>query len=422
MGRKIRLEHISKIEGHAKLHVILKGNEIEDVNFEVVEGARFFESILAGRQYSEVAQISSRICGTCGPAHQITGLKAVENAFGIDASTSEPMRKLMYCGMYIQNHATHLYFLALPDYYGFESAIALGRKNPELIKRALRLRKLGNDIVLAIGGREIHPMSLIIDGFSHLPTNSELYELRARLESAMDDALETVRLFASLEYPQFERNMLFLALDSYDWFSGNVKSGDKEIEPANYKNFLSEYMKPYATSKFVTCKGREYMVGALARMNLNYDKASETTKQIAQENKLKFPMKSPFMNNVAQALEIVHSIESAMDLIDEVASFDEVSTQECLIREGTGVAVTEASRGLLFHEYEIKKGKITHANIITPTAQNLANIEKDIMAFLPSLMGKPQKEITHSLEKLIRAYDPCISCSTHFLKVKFHRK
>lgn len=420
-GKTLRLDHVSKIEGHAQLHVTVKDGIVEHLSFDITEGARFFEAIMRGRAYNEVSSISTRICGICSVAHSIGSLKAVETALKIDASTSDPLRKLLLNGGYVQSHIMHLYFLALPDYLGVGNILSLNRIKPDEVQRALKLRRIGNEIVELIGGRYIHPMTPIIDGFSHLPDSQALLRLRRKIEDAMEDAEKCADLFASLDYPPFARKTVYLSLNSYNFLNGEVRSTDDDLSGKAYNQYLEECVQPRSTAKRVSCFGKTFAVGSLARINMNGERLSESAKAVIKRNKLKFPNYSPFMNNVAQAIEIVHCMERSLDLIDEISDFEIESKQECLVRDGKGYSATEAPRGLLFHEYEIKKGKIESANIITPTAQNIANIEADLRAFLPEILHKPEKELVKDLEKLIRAYDPCISCSTHFLKVKIKR-
>jgi sulfhydrogenase subunit alpha len=300
----IKLDHIAKIEGHANLTVKLVNKKVEDANLEVFEGPRFFEAILLGRKFDEVAEMVARICGLCSVSHHITALKAVENAslHIVPSEQTELLRELLYLGEIIQDHILHLYFLALPDYLGFPSAIAMASKFPREVKRAIRLRKLGNSILGEIGGRAVHTVSAVVNGFSVLPKEKMLKSLGERLKEARSDAIKTVDLIASLKLPEFKRKTEYVALrkdDEYPFLGGYIctSSGEK-ILPENYRNFLREYVNPYSTAKFSTYKGKSFMVGSLARLNLNHQQLSDTAKRCLERNDLEVPSHSPFINNL----------------------------------------------------------------------------------------------------------------------------
>lgn len=423
----IKLDHITKIEGHARLKVKVEEREVKKAHIEVYEGARFFEGILKGRRYDEVAHLASRICGVCSQAHLITGLKGMEEALGIRASRqTELLRELLLIGQIIQSHSLHLYFLGLPDYLGFENAISMASKYPQEVKRALRIKKLGNEICTVIGGREVHSITAVLGGFSKLPTSEELGELLKEVKDMKKEAIKTVELFENLSYPEFERKTEYIALrreGEYALLHGNIGSTKGlNITHDRYNEYLKEYTKDYSTAKFVVSEGKGYMVGALARLNLNREMLSRDARNFLKKSKFNFPHYSPFVNNFAQALELVHLADRAMEILQNLPLKKERPIK-FEPKAGHGISATEAPRGMLLHEYELdKKGDVKRANIITPTTQNLKNIEDDIRKFLPGILEKSEEEVKLELEKLIRSYDPCISCSTHFLDLDLERK
>jgi len=419
MRRIIKLDHITKIEGHANLNLKIEDGKVKKARIEIVEGARFFEAIIQGRKYDEVQHLTSRICGVCSPIHVITSTMAVENAFEVDITEqSKMLRELLVLGGVIQSHAMHLYFLALPDYKGYSSAIAMASKFKKEISNALEVKRLGNKIVEVVGGREVHPITCIPGGFSKTPDKERIAGLLPELKKARQMAAHTAEIFQNIKYPDFERETSYFALEGECKFTkGNMSCvGGKCIPTEDYASHFKEYIVPGSAAKFAVVEGKSYMVGALARLNLNHKNLSDNAKKAL---KFKFPSFSPFMNNVAQAIELVHCVDKCIEIIENLDLRNEEPVK-VVPREARGIAVTEAPRGLLFHDYTLsKEGCIVSANIITPTAQNLRNIEDDIKAYLPGILNKNKDYIVTNVERLIRAYDPCISCSAHFLKVNW---
>lgn len=420
MTKTISINHIAKIEGHARLNVKIEDNKVEKCQLEVFEGARYFEAIVKGRQYDELPIITARICGICSQAHAVTALQSIESAFGIKPSQqTKILRELLCNAAIIQSHVLHLYFLALPDYFGYDSAIAMASKYKKEVARALKLKKLSNDMVEIIGGRDIHSIRCVVGGFSKLPEKDEINKLLSRLKDAKEDAIETAKLFAKLKYPKFERKTNYFALTKpkqYAVLDGSIANTKTNIKTRDYEKHLKEYIVPYSTAKFSIAKDKPYMTGALARVNINKKTLSYNAKKLL---KLKTPCYNPFMNNICQAVEVVHFIETSIKLLENLVLKEE-SPLIIKTKAGRGISAIEAPRGLLIHDYVFdKKGTVKSANIITPTSQNLKNIEEDIKEFLPTILKKKEKEIILELEMLIRAYDPCISCSTHFLEINW---
>ncbi|MBR9690410.1 Ni/Fe hydrogenase subunit alpha [Candidatus Woesearchaeota archaeon] len=426
MTKKITLNHITKIEGHASLTVSVKNGKVTKCELASTEGARFFEGIVLGKHFDDIREITSKICGICSVAHTIACLKAIENAFGIQVSDqTEQLRELMTIGERIRSHATHLYLLVLPDFLGFESGVEMAAKHKDKVKTALDLVKLGNNLVQVLGGKEMHPFTSIVGGFTAVPSKESLKELLKRLKDAKPFAVQTVELFANLKLPDFEKETEYLAMLNRKGFPlhyGNIVTSKGIDVPAyEYKKFISEYITDYSHSKFATRDGKAYMTGALSRMNISLKDLDDETKKIIRMYNLKFPSNNPFYNNTAQALELVHWINKAIEIIAENDFVDE-GLPKVRAKAGRGVACVEAPRGMLLHDYTFDNhGNVTSCNIITPTAQNLKNMEEDIKEYLPQLLKKfkNKEKIKLEIEKLIRAYDPCFSCATHFLKIKW---
>lgn len=427
MRRKIDMNYITKIEGHASLYLDISNGKVKECNLQSIEGARFFEGIVKGKHYTEISEITSRICGICSCAHTVTAIKAIENAFNVQVSEqTKLLRELLTIGERVRSHATHLYFLVLPDYLGFESGLAMANKHKTEVKRALELMKLGNNIVEVVGGRVMHPVTLEIGSFTNIPSKEKLNDLLKRLKFLRRDAIKTAELFGSLQYPHFERETEYISLkqlDSFPLLTGDIVSNKGlNIKAHEYKKYLKEYIVPYSTAKFAVRDDHAYLLGAISRVNNNVKLLCKDAENIIRKSKIKFPNFNPFVNNFAQALELIHWIDRGIEIIEKW-DFKKEYPQEIKPKADRGVAATEAPRGILFHDYEFdKKGFVKKCNIITPTCQMLRNIEEDIREYVENfLIDKPEKELKLEIEKLIRSYDPCFSCSTHFLELKVKR-
>jgi len=416
---KINLEHITKIEGHANLRLRIRNNVVETCELRVVEGSRYFEGFMKDRLYNEAPEISSRICGICSCSHTICSIQAMEDALKIQPSEQTiKLRKLMAIGERIRSHTTHLYFLALPDYLGYESALDMTHHYKPEIQTALNLMQAGNNMIYAIGGRDLHPVSATIGGFLKLPTQQQIDNMIDELERVKNGALRTARLFRRLEYPDFVRRTEHFSLfrkNDYAILSGDIKSAFTIFPQKEYNNYIKEYHEPYSTANFVVKADKSYMVGALSRL-INNEKYLSRDARRVHKRKLE---NNPFLNNYAQAIELVHHIDAALLILRRLKIRNEKPVN-FRPREGYGIAAIEAPRGTLFHEYVLDStGKITRANIVTPTAQILRNMQDDLRDYISTLVTKPKAKIVDGAEKLIRAYDPCFSCSTHFLEVEF---
>jgi len=436
----IDIHHIARIEGHGNVEIKLEAGKIKDIDLKTVEPARFFEAIVGGRHFNDLALIVSRICGICSPNHTVTGLLAVEQALGLEVSErTRLLRQLLVHGSFIQNHATHLYFLAAPDFLGRSSALSLQHCSPQIVARALELKKLGNNLCAAVGGRPVHPVNAVIGGFTDEPDQMTLQVLAARLRAALKDAVETVELFAKLSFPDFHPHREKIALHAPNGYA--ILSDGAEVlvtalnslwtNPVNkYHDYLAEHLRPeLGNAKFSLLKkeGKEavpFMVGALARVNINWNAlmpaAAGAAKAAAKSTGIQKGADNPYLNNLCQAIEIVDALQRCAALCEKLAaSYDEQRGQikppkNVELREGRGFAASEAPRGTLFYSIGLdQEGKVSSGDVITPTAQNLACIEADLRLLAPLLEDLPQDEMIVQIEQLIRAYDPCLSCAVH---------
>lgn len=428
----LEVHYLTRVEGHGNIFVNVKKGVIERCEWAVPEAPRFFEAMVLGRQWNELHHITSRICGICSIGHTLASLKATEAALGIPLSEQDlKLRKLALHAENMQSHILHLGFLVLPDLMGVGSVIPLASSHPKEVKMVLRLHRLANEMSNLICGRTTHPQRLIPGGFAKLPTIKELTNIRAKLKESVPYLQAVAGLIKKLasKLPDFTRETEFIALtkpDEYALYDGDLASTETgKVPVSEYLTYTNEYIVPISTAKRAKHVRDSYMVGALARFNLNYEKLLPMAKQAAALFELKPVCHNPFMNNIAQLVETVHSVEDSIRLIDQIEaaglqSQPDYHKPEIKVKAGRGVGAVEVPRGVLFHDYTYnQKGVCTKANCIIPTNQNHANIELDMKALLPKILDKPEKEIELNLEMLVRAYDPCISCSTHYLTVHF---
>jgi len=423
----INVHHLTRVEGHGDIVIDVKNGELVKCEWQVVEAPRFFEAMLRGRPYTEASHITSRICGICSVGHATASLRATERALGVEVSEqTELLRKLMFHGEMIDSHVLHVYMLVAPDFFGVGSVLPLASSHPEVVLRALRIKKLAGDLCALIAGRHTHPIAMTVGGFTHLPTVKELLAFRGRLVAAREDMDETIALLKTLPWPEFERETEYVSLqkdDEYAFIDGRVATTDGfTYDLSDYRQVTNEYLVPHSTAKWAKHNRESYMVGALARFNNNYDQLHPRAKVAAEELGMKPLVTNSFLNSAAQAIEMVHCVEDAILIIDKLV--DQGIKEEPLYQfqgqGGEGVGACDVPRGILFHNYIIDDdGLIQGANCVIPTNQNHANIQADMQALLPQVIDRPQEEITHIMEMLVRAYDPCISCSTHLLNVEF---
>ncbi len=423
----INVHHITRVEGHGDIVVDVKNGEIVKCEWHVVEAPRFFEAMLRGRPYYEASHITSRICGICATGHATASLRATERALGVEVSEqTELLRKLVFHGEIIDSHVLHVYMLVAPDFFGVGSVLPLAASHPEVVKRALRIKKLAGDLCAMVSGRHTHPIAMTVGGFTHLPTEGELKAMRERLVDARADMDETIALLSTLPWPDFERETEYVSLqkdDEYAFIDGRIVTSDGfTYDLDDYRRVTNEYCVPQSTAKWTKHNRESYMVGALARFNNNYDWLHPRAQDAAEKLGMKPLVTNPFLNTAAQAVEMVHCVEDSIRIIDELLArgIKEEPLYEFQGKGGEGVGSCDVPRGILFHNYIIDDdGLIQGANCIIPTNQNHANLQHDMEALLPQILDKPQEEIRLTLEMLVRAYDPCISCSTHLLNVRF---
>lgn len=433
---KINVEYLTRVEGHGNIVVDVKEGKLHMCNLEIVESPRFFEAMLRGRTVFEAQHITSRICGICSCGHTLASIAAAEDALGfVPSQQTVELRKLLLHYEMLDSHILHIYLLVAPDLLGVKSFVPLIDTHNKVVRRALRMKKTCNDVCDILVGRHVHPISAIAGGFTKLPRQKDLDDMLNMLEGMRPDMEATVELFKTVKFPDFERDTEYVALASdngeYPLLSGDLGSTDGVRMPRqDYRKMTNEFVVSHSSAKHTKLSRDSYAVGALARVNLSYDKLHPKAKAVAEAIGLKAKCVNPYMNTAAQLVECVHCLEDAIAIISNLkakgVNYDEeilvgVNEQNKIpVKAGRGVGAVEVPRGILFHEYEIDEtGRIVHANCIIPTNQNTNNIEHDMRKLVPEIMGKSDEEITLALEMLVRAYDPCISCSTHFLDVKF---
>ena len=428
MRAAINVDHIARIEGHGNVHVVIEDNQVKTVQMEVVEPARLFESMVRGRSFTEVSYISSRICGICSASHTVTDLLAIERIFGVQVTDRvNALRELLVYGSYLQNHGTHLFVLAAPDFLGQKSVFPVEQIAPELFDSALALKQLGNELCTAVGGRSIHPITAVVGGFTHEIGASEYLAFADRMEAMVPFALATVDLFNSFPVPDMQSAGDVLAMYAPDKYAvcdsriAKFIDADQAFDADEWTDYVEEYKVPHSGALFarVRSTGRPYMTSALARINLSWPHLCKQAKVAAAKAGLRPPERNPFRNNVAQAVELVDALERCIILCRRLAAdeFEGPSTPAKFeVCAGRGVGYTEAPRGVVLHELELDSaGRVVHASIATPTSQNVANMEDDMrqLAELLLVQGADEPTIKLEVEKLVRAYDPCLSCSVH---------
>ncbi|MGE5309428.1 MAG: Ni/Fe hydrogenase subunit alpha [Deltaproteobacteria bacterium] len=412
------IDYLARVEGETAVSVDLDG--APSIELRIFEPPRFFEGFLVGRKFDEAGDIVSRICGICPVSHMSTAIQAVERAMGIEVSVqTRLLRKIMTVSQICASHLLHLYMLAMPDYYGLNGIpdMISGRQKGQ-VGRLMRMKELMNDITGLIGGRALHPVTHLPGGFTRMPEKEEFVPLLERLKTAKEDARDVVSDIARLEVPQFRSGTEYVALDAPDEYAisgGRIRSTrGLDISVEEYEDNFQESQVRHAFAKQTRVRGRSsIMVGALARLNIKYDKLGEETKSLARKMSFTVPCDNPFMNNLAQALEI---FDGAASLIGSIGAYrgDEGPASPVTVRPGEGCAITEAPRGLLYYRYKIdRKGVIQESDIVTPTSHNSLNLEKDLLKLVDENRGKGRDTIRQLCEKLVRAYDPCFSCSVH---------
>ncbi|MCL7388150.1 MAG: Ni/Fe hydrogenase subunit alpha [Thaumarchaeota archaeon] len=425
--KTVKVDYLARVEGEGALYIKVKGNEVLDVKFKIFEAPRFFEAFLRGRKYYEVPDITARICGICPFAYQMSSVHAFEDAFGVRVEGPlRELRRLFYCGEWIESHALHAFLLHAPDFLGYDDALRMAKDHPDVVKKALFVKKVGNDIMIRLGGREIHPVSVCVGGFYKVPTKRQVEAMREDLKRGLDLSIELLRWVADLKFPDFEQDYEFVSLrhpDEYPFNEGRIVSNKGlDIPIREYEdNFIEEHV-PYTNALQSYIKGRgSYMVGPLARINLNYDKLWDRTRDTLKSIGFKVPCRNPFKSIIARCAETVYSFEEALRIVDEYKE-PEKPKVDYEVKAGRGCGCTEAPRGSLYHRYDVAAdGTVLSAKIVPPTAQNQKRMEDDLRAMAPSVMKLPYEKAVWRFEQAVRNYDPCISCATHFLRLEVDR-
>jgi sulfhydrogenase subunit alpha len=432
----IKVEYVTRVEGHGNIVVNVKEGKIEKCEFHVVETPRLFEGMLRGRSIFEAQHITSRICGICSCGHSLASIQAAEDALGVvPTEQTVKLRKLLLDYEFLDSHILHVFLLAAPDVLGVKSFVPLIATHNQTVRQVLRLKKAVNDVCDILVGRHTHPISAIVGGWTKLPSKKDIDAQIKILESMVPDLGEALKLAKTLTFPDLTRETEYVALVSddgeYPLLNGDIGSSrGKRVNKKDYKQSTNEFIDPRSSAKFTKWSGDSVFVGALARFNLNSEKLRPEAKALAKELGLKPVCNNPFMNTVAQVVETVHCYYHALDILKDLQKNGLDYSQKLTVgvnekgavpvRAGTGVGSVEVPRGILHHCYETDAaGMIKKADCIIPTNQNINNIEHDFTKFLPEILTQSKEEITLKLEMLVRAYDPCISCSAHYLDVSF---
>ena len=425
--KTFKVDMLARVEGEGRFSLTVRDGEVIDARLAIFEAPRFFEAFLRGRTIDEVPDIVARICGICPIAYQMSAVAALEAAAGhVAPRPIVDLRRLMYCGEWIESHTLHVFMLHAPDFLGYPSAVEMAADHREIVERGLRLKKTGNAIIELLGGRAIHPVSVVVGGFSRTPTVRELRKLREDLARGLEEAEATVWWAASLPTPDFEQDYVFVALrgDRYPLESGDALAVTGR-DPIPLEEFDAAFVETHVEhSNALQCRlrdGTPYLTGPMARLAHFAEQLHPRAAAALEATGLPLPIRNPFQSIVVRAVEIVHAFAEALDLVDAYVAIDPPRAM-LEARDGGGVGCTEAPRGICWHRYETSaEGTIVSARIVPPTSQNQARIEQDLVGIAPELLDATHEAATHRCEQLIRAYDPCISCATHFLRLDIER-
>ncbi len=427
-NRVIKVDALARVEGEGAIYVKIRNGQVADVKLKIYEPPRFFEAFLRGRRYTEAPDITARICGICPVAYQMSSVHAMENACGVKVGGQlRALRRLLYCGEWIESHALHVFMLHAPDFLGYEDAIQMAKDHPDVVKMALELKKIGNEIVQVLGGREVHPINVRVGGFYRVPTKREFAPLIEKLKWALEASLKSVAFTAKLPFPDFEQDYEFVALrhpDEYPLCEGRLVSNKGlDISIAEFTEHIVEEHVAHSNALHARIVKRgAFFVGPNARYSLNFDKLPPVAQEAAKEAGLEPVCRNPFKSIVIRCVEMVFACYEALRILEQYEPPDRpyVDTHP---RAGIGHGCSEAPRGILYHRYRINdEGLIVDARIVPPTAQNQRTIELDLQNFVPRHMNLSDEKLTWVCEQAVRNYDPCISCATHFLKLHIERE
>ena len=428
-NRTFEVKALSRVEGEGALYVKLNGDQVEHVELNIYEPPRFFESFLRGREVREVPDITARICGICPVAYQMSSCHALEKALGLQVSPEiRTLRRLLYCGEWIESHALHIYLLHAPDFLGFESGISMAAEHREIVEKGLRLKKIGNQLLEILGGRAIHPINVTVGGFYRAPSRTALKALLPDLQWGLQASRETLELVSTFTFPDLEVDYECVSVKHSTEYPMNegriVSTSGLDIPVEEYERFFQERHMPQSTALHSVKLPEEkpYLVGPLARMNLCFDQLAPQAKQAAEQCGIEWPTRNNFQSIAARAVELIDAYEEAVAIVESYHAEPTESRVPYEPRPGSGCHATEAPRGLLYHRYRIgDDGLIAEAKIVPPTSQNQGQIEDDLRAYVPSVVAYDDEVATRKFEHLIRNYDPCISCATHFLNLNIDR-
>ncbi len=427
-SKTVKVDYLARVEGEARLLLKVRGNRVTAAQLRIFEPPRFFEAFLRGRSFREAPDLTARICGICPVAYQMSAVHALEEALGVRVEGQlRELRRLLYCGEWLESHGLHIFLLHAPDFLGYPDGLTMAADHPDMVQLGLQLKKVGNDLVARVGGREVHPVNVRVGGFYRAPTRAELAPLADRLAWAQDAALATVRWVAGFDFPDFAPDYEFVSLahpHEYPMNEGRLISNrGLDIPVTEYEDHFVEEQAAHSHALHSRLRsGGPYLVGPLARFNLNFDRLTPLARQAAREAGLTPPVTNPFRSIVVRAVEMVYAAEEARRILGAYEEPREPAVP-LELRPGVGRAATEAPRGLLYHRYELDgQGLITAAKIVPPTSQNQKRLEADLREFAARHLDLPAAELTWRCEQAVRNYDPCISCATHFLRLTVARE
>jgi coenzyme F420-reducing hydrogenase alpha subunit len=426
--KTITVDYLARVEGEGALKIRFRGDQVRDVQLRIFEPPRFFEALLRGRSYDEAPDITARICGICPVAYQMSSCAAMEDALGIEVGGAlRDLRTLIYCGEWIESHALHIFLLHAPDFLGFPDAMTMAKAHRDMVTRGLRIKKAGNSLMRAVGGREVHPVNVRVGGFHRAPERAELEPLADELSAAREDALSAARWIASFKFPDFKRDYEMVAIrgdGEYPFMGSRIAStGGLDIDVHQYDDTFTENQVPYSNALHSAIRGRgAYLCGPMARFNLNFEHLSDGARDAAERAGLAAPCMNPFKSILVRAVEVIHALETALQIIARYRP-PAAPFAPAAVRAAIGYGCSEAPRGLLYHRYRLDgAGLITDAKIIPPTSQNQKTMEDDLLALAPRMIRLSHSEATAMAEQAIRNYDPCISCATHFIDLTMERE
>jgi sulfhydrogenase subunit alpha len=423
MNKTIKVDYLARVEGEGGILVKVKDGKVTDVKLNIFEPPRFFEAFLRGRSYQEVPDITARICGICPVAYQTSSSMAIEAAFGATLTPQiQALRRLLYTGEWIEIHALHIHMLHAPDFLGYQDALAMAKDFPKEVTRALAIKKIGNDIMITTGGREIHPINVRVGGFYKAPNKKDLQPFVDRLKWARDESVASLRWASTVPFPDFEREYIYVSLrhpTDYPIAEGRlVSSNGLDIPMSDYEKHFQEEHVPHANALHSTFLGHgPYFVGPMARYNLNFDRLTPLCKAEAKAAGLGTKVHNPFKSLLVRGVELIYACEEALRLIENYEP-PVPPAVEMKPRSGMGCGISEAPRGILYHRYRLgDDGLVQDARIVPPTSQNQRTMELDLQAYVEKFMDTPHDKLTWQCEQAIRNYDPCISCATHAIRL-----